>query len=443
MYAVIAKERMLYLTPEGGTVFIGNLPLQTVNSTGARILELCTGSYTVEDMCTVLAEEYHDDVTRVKELVFPFLKESEKRGNITFCEGEPHQRPIIAGNKELWVPHYISVEITKNCDLRCIHCYAEAGPPAVNEMSTDQWLHILDELYTLGTRTVNITGGDPLVHPDIFDVLDFCEKRFHIILATSGYLIDEDTAEQLSHYRIDHIQVSLDGPDPETHNAIRGRKDAFQKVVNAITVLTEKNAAVSVAMVVLPENEDKIEDTIKLAKQLKVKTFGTGRIYSLGRAKGKFPLSVEKVMELDKKVMDLSTIYSDETFVVKSRDTNVPGVAGDMSPDEILAFGDALTKAMGGNCGAGYRSVFVTAEGNILPCGMLPHIMGNVAHTSVKEVLLSPLVHAFKKLPAPHTDVCGECLNRFLCSGCPALALQYSHACAWRDIYEASVSCAE
>lgn len=439
MYPVLEKERMLYLTPEGGTVFIGNLPLQKVNPTGASILELCNGSYTTDEICTALAEKYDDTMTRVTEIVTQFLEESKKRGNITFSE-EPSEYPLICGNKEVWVPYYVSVELTKKCDLRCIHCYAEAGPPDVDELPTQRWLRTLRELYTLGTLTVNITGGDPLTHPDFFEVLEFCEGKFHVIVSTSGYRIDEDTAHKISEYKsIEMIQVSLDGPDPDTHNSIRGRNDSFQRAVTAIQALSE-STEVHVAMVVLPVNEDKIEDTIILAKQLGATVFGAGRIYSLGRAKGRFPLSAEKMIALDKKVTELAHKYSDETFTVRRRDPNVlQHTHEDMSPDDMLTVGDALMKAVGGNCGAGYRSVFIQSDGNVIPCGMLDVSIGNVGETSVKEVLKSPIIQAFRELAAPHTEICGGCVNRFLCSGCHALAHVYSEntpGCTWRGVYE-------
>lgn len=450
MYPVIEKDRMLYLTPEGGTLFVGSLPLQRVNPTAASILELCNGMHELEDICKILAEKYEDDPTRVKEMVFTFLEESKKRGNIRMRKEKTDESPLICGNKNLWVPYYISAELTKQCDLRCIHCYADAGPPQVNELSTERWLEILDEFYRLGCQTVNLTGGDPLAHPDIYDILDFCKRKFNVVIPTSGYRIDEDMVTKLSQYKnIEHIQVSLDGPDPETHNKIRGRKDSFQKATKAITLLSERGGVtVHVAMVVLPQNEDKIEDTIKLARKLGAKVFGAGRIYSLGRARGKFSLSRERLIALDKKVSDLSKKYSDETFHVKGRDPNQLQqylFPEDMSPDEILAYGDILINLLGGNCGAGYRSLFLTAEGDVLPCGMMEVCLGNVAETSVEEVLHSFLVRAFRKIPSPNSETCGDCSNRFLCSGCHALAYMYGEgmSCRWREIYEECLSCIE
>jgi radical SAM protein with 4Fe4S-binding SPASM domain len=441
MYPVIEKDRMLYLTPEGGTVFIGNLPLQQVNPTAASIIELCDGTHTVEEICHILAEKYDDDPARVMVIVQKFLEESRERRNITFCE-EIGDLPVICGNRELWVPYYISAELTKMCDLRCIHCYADAGPPTVNELSTERWLAILDEFHQLGTWTVNLTGGDPFAHPDIFDILDFCEKRFQVVIPTSGYRIDKDTVDQLSTYKsIEHIQVSLDGPDADTHNRIRGKKDSFQKAVHAIQALSEAGKTVHVAMVVLPENEDKIEETIQLAKSLGARVFGAGRIYSVGRAKG-IHFSPEKLIALDKKVSTLSKKYSDEQFYVRGRDPNVLQTVlnfpEEMSPDEILALGDMMAKLMGGNCGAGYRSMFVTAEGKVVPCGMMDVCIGNVSDNCVEEILKSPLVEAFREIPCPTKETCGECSNRFLCSGCHALALMYGKdpLCGWRKIYD-------
>ena len=450
MYPVIEKDRMLYFTPEGGILFIGNLPIQHVNPTAVSIIELCTGTHTVDEISTMLAEKYDDDVTRVKAMVCTFLEESQKRGNIALYENETHTNLTVCGNKELWVPYYISAELTKKCDLRCIHCYAEAGSPRINELSTERWLDILDQFYRVGTRFINVTGGDPLAHPDIYDILEFCQNRFTVVIPTSGYRIDEDMAARLAQYRnIEHIQISLDGPDPKTHNSIRGKSDSFQKAVRAITLLTETDITVHVAMVVLPQNNHKIEATVKLAKELGATAFGAGRIYSLGRAKGKFYFSPRDLIALDRRVAQLSKKYSDEQFHVRGRDPHVLQTLLDVdtvSGDDILVFGDILAKLMGGNCGAGYRSLSITAEGNVLPCGMLNIRMGEVAHTDVREVLQSPLVTAFKTLNSPNAETCGDCTNRLVCSGCHALAYMYSEhndSCKWRKMYEECISCVE
>ena len=166
----------------------------------------------------------------------------------------------------------------------------------------------------------------------------------------------------------------------------------------------------------------------------------------MGRAKG-IHFSPEKLIALDKKVSILSKKYSDEQFYVRGRDPNVLQTVlnfpEEMSPDEILALGDMMAKLMGGNCGAGYRSMFVTADGRVVPCGMMDVCIGNVSDNCVEEILKSPLVEAFRKIPCPTKETCGECSNRFLCSGCHALALMYGkdHLCGWRKIYDEHVSC--
>jgi MoaA/NifB/PqqE/SkfB family radical SAM enzyme len=451
MYPFLKDDWFLYKTPEGGILFYGGFPYQKVNTTGASILELCDGTRDVTKICQFLAIRYGDEISRVKAKVGQFLEDSERRGCLGLRDKPSLRKYFLCGNSQLWAPYYVSLEITQKCDLKCIHCYANASIMKSPEITTQQWIEILSEFHDLGTLTVNLTGGDPFTYDGIFKILDYCEGKFKVVIPTNGFRIKEDTARRLSKYEcIDHIQVSLDGPDERTHDAIRGRKGSFEKAVGAIKWLTSSTTLnVFVSMILLPQNEKQIEETIKLAKALSVKVFGVGKLFRIGRARDELYLTKAKLLELDALIVDLSRRYSDDNFLVRQRDYNFldPGLACDrLSPDDMIRIGDRLIKLMGGNCGAGCRSIFIKSNGDIIPCNMMEKVMGNALENGVRKMLQSPVTqNVFRSIRSPNSAICDGCENNILCMGCIAQAyIQSQHGpCNWRITFENRLSCTE
>ena len=437
LYPKINESRLLHITPEGGELYIGNVP-QLLNRTAADILKLCNGKHSVEDICKIMAKRYNDKNERVKRLIQKFLEESEKRGNIILTASKDEKPPLISGNQDLWVPFSVTAEVTVGCDLRCIHCYAEAGPPKLNELSTSKWLEILDELHNLGTRSLAITGGDPFTRSDIFEILDFCNKKFAIRLLTSGYRINKVVVEiLLSLKNIQTVQISLDGPDAKTHDYVRGKKGAFEKAVAAIKMLAEEDMNVEVAMVMLPVNKDKMEETILLAKKLGAKFFLWGRVFPCGRAAKKHLLSSGEMRALFNEAISLTHKYSDKDFSVnglgKTELLLMTSSALSLDKDEIEA-GDILKVLGMKNCGAGYKTLFLTSTGDIKPCGILNYVMGTVMDRSIKEILQSSAAEFFRDLPTPSREMCNGCEKRDACSACHGAASIYGQEkvdCAW------------
>lgn len=448
MYPLLNDDLFLYKTPEGGILFYGGLPHQRVNSTGAGILELCDGSQTVDEICQKLSGIYNEEFQRIKNKVESFLNDSKKRSNVKFQDILAPRKYFVSGNSQMWVPHYISLELTKKCDLNCIHCYAGASITKSSEISPQKWLEVLSEFYALGTLTVNLTGGDPFSYEDIFAILDYCEGRLRVAIPSNGFRIDDETVKKLTAYDcIDHIQISLDGPDSQTHDAIRGRKGSFEKAINAIELLSRKSAInLFVAMVILPQNEEKVEDTIKLAKSLGAKAFGAGKVFSVGRAKDKFNITKEKFLELDRLIIDLSKKYSDQSFVVRRKDAGFldTGLSDDyLGLDDMLRYGDFMIDMMGGNCGAGCKSIFIKSNGDVIPCSMMDVKIGNILEQGVKKTLANSVIQdTFRIVRAPNSEICKSCENNLLCMGCNAQAYVQSenNPCNWRNTFETHLS---
>ena len=108
----------------------------------------------------------------------------------------------------------IAWELTRSCNLACVHCRAsaECGPYA-GELSTQEVFRVMDEIASVGKPVIILTGGEPLLRPDIFDLASYgTEKGFRMVMATNGTLFTEETIQKMKASGIQRISISLDGP---------------------------------------------------------------------------------------------------------------------------------------------------------------------------------------------------------------------------------------
>jgi len=133
------------------------------------------------------------------------------------------RRPVVVWN------------ITRACNLACIHCYNDSGPEkAANELTTSQAKSVLDDLAQFGVPSVLFSGGEPLMRTDLFELLDYAgHKGLRTVVSTNGTLIDAGTAKQLKQKGVSYVGISLDGIG-EVNDKFRGTAGAFDNAVRGI-----------------------------------------------------------------------------------------------------------------------------------------------------------------------------------------------------------------
>jgi len=126
----------------------------------------------------------------------------------------------------------VILNITKRCNLRCVHCYAGSNnAESQDELSTDELLHILDDLADFGSPVALFSGGEPLLHPDIVRLADYAVgKGMRAVISSNGTLITPERARELAKVGLSYIGISLDG-DRETHDLFRGVAGAFNRAL--------------------------------------------------------------------------------------------------------------------------------------------------------------------------------------------------------------------
>lgn len=172
-------------------------------------------------------------------------------------------------------------EITKDCNLACIHCISSTG--AKRELNTRNALKVIDNLADWGCREFYITGGEPLFRKDIFQSLKRAkEKKFKVSLLTNGTLINNKNIKEIKS-SVDEIGVSLDGSSPQVNDQIRG-VGSFSQIIKAIKIIKSNRIPLTLYITLTKINLDDFENISKLAKRMGIKTLRVNEVTARGRA---------------------------------------------------------------------------------------------------------------------------------------------------------------
>ncbi len=166
-------------------------------------------------------------------------------------------------------------ESTIKCNLTCAHCRRiESDDTANRDMTTSQAKDLIDQLSLLGQEqhampVLVFSGGEPLCRGDLFDLINYA-KSLKLIpaLATNGTLIDSSIASKIHDSGVMRVSVSLDGATPEIHNHLRRLEGSFEKALEGIAHLRDKNVPFQINLTLTKYNAHQLQNVYKLAESI-------------------------------------------------------------------------------------------------------------------------------------------------------------------------------
>lgn len=184
------------------------------------------------------------------------------------------------GGRVLW-------EITNTCNYHCSYCiFSCESKKYENELTTDEVKKTMKQLKENNFTYIKFTGGEPFVRKDMIEILKYAsELGFDMDISTNASLINQDIAKELKNINFPMVHVSLDGADKETHEFVRG-EGTFAKTINGIKHLTNNNIYTRIGTVIYKKNEDKLEEIVKLAIELKANEIIFSFMEPVGRLDG-------------------------------------------------------------------------------------------------------------------------------------------------------------
>ncbi len=320
-------------------------------------------------------------------------------------------------------------ELTARCNLKCKHCRAEAQDESVEgELATDEILHVAGDIREAADPIIVLTGGEPLVRPDFFEIAGHCTKLFtRVALATNGTVVDDYVARRIVGAGIQRVSISLDGAAAATHDDFRGVDGSFEAALVGFDALKRAGASLQVNVTVTQQNDDEIDDLLKLCLQRGADAFHVFMLVPVGcgaqigddvrltpeRFEQRLVWLFEKSLELRGR-LQIKATCAPQYFRIMREVSRRRGIA-------LPESGHGMHTTTRG-CLAGSAVCFISRVGDVQPCGYLPVAVGNVRDQKFGELWRdSPIFEALRD-PDRLTGKCGACEYRKVCMGCRARA---------------------
>lgn len=184
------------------------------------------------------------------------------------------------GGRVLW-------EITNTCNYHCSYCiFSSESKKYENELTTNEVKQAIKELKKNNFTYIKFTGGEPFTREDMIEILKYAsELGFDMDISTNASLITQKIAKELKNINFPMVHVSLDGNDKYTHEYVRGEK-TFERTVRGIRYLTNNDVYTRIGTVIYKKNEDKLEEIVKLAIELKANEIIFSFMEAVGRLDG-------------------------------------------------------------------------------------------------------------------------------------------------------------
>ena len=390
-----------------------------------------------------------------------------------------HNGSTTTGKAKEHKPRLIFWEVTKGCNLRCVHCRATATELASpSDLPTSKALEIIDQIDAYGNPILVLSGGEPLYRPDIFQLARYAtDKGLRVALATNGTLVTKELARKIVDAGVKRVSISLDGATAETHDSFRGIPGAFEAAIYGFKNLKEVGMPVQINMTIARHNAAELPAVLEMVRGLGADALHTFLLVPVGcgvdiaESQMVPPEEYERILNwfYDRSLdsgLELKATCAPHYFRVSRQrraaerratgygngPAQTPVVAG--PPPEIGAIEMTMpgstgisfnpsqpgmaghTGHPGGHpgghpdgmsavtkgCLAGTGVCFLSHEGEVFPCGYLPALAGDLKKQTFADIWDNSEVFHTLRDDDGLKGKCGCCEFRHVCMGCRARA---------------------
>jgi len=337
----------------------------------------------------------------------------------------PHASPLTSHPLRM-----VAWELTRSCNLACVHCRASAERgPYPGELSTGEVFRVMDEIADVGKPVIILTGGEPLLRPDIFELAAYgTGKGFRMVMATNGTLFNEETVPRMKASGIQRISISLDGPNAETHDAFRKVEGSFEGSLQGIQMARKGGLEFQINTTITRINLHLIPDILKLAVDLGAVALHIFLLVPTGRGKELQEQEIsaedyEKTLhwfydQVEKVPLQLKATCAPHYYRILRQRAKEEGKKVTQKEFGL----DAMTRG----CLGGISFCFISNRGQVQPCGYLELNCGNVREKSFQEIWSSSGIFQNLRNTDGYEGKCGRCEFRKVCGGCRARAYEIS-----------------
>ena len=328
----------------------------------------------------------------------------------------------------------IAWEITRSCNLACVHCRASAlCGPYPGELSTEKCLRLIDEIAEVGNPVIILTGGEPLLRADIYEIAAYGDsKGLRMVLATNGTFVTDAVAQKLITSGIQRVSVSIDGPDAASHDAFRCVPGAFDQALAGIEAMRRAGLEFQINTTITQKNLAQIREIHDLAHRLGAAAHHIFLLVPTGRGKEMASqaitaLEYEETLNwfyeegLDCGIQLKATCAPHYYRIFHQRKKERPGAPAQVPP---AGGGSHPLHTMTRGCLGGISFCFISHTGQVQPCGYLELDCGQLTEQSFPEVWNNAKVFCDVRDLSLYEGKCGRCEFVKVCGGCRARAYE-------------------
>jgi radical SAM protein with 4Fe4S-binding SPASM domain len=316
-------------------------------------------------------------------------------------------------------PLRVDMSLTFNCQNNCVHCYA-GGPHKTDELTTNQWKQVIDQLHHVGVFILTFTGGEPTLREDLPELLLYSQKKGLVTgLITNGRsLKDERYVEILEKTGLDFVQVTLESHKPEIHDLMTGIKGSWKETITGIKNLIPTSIYTTTNSTLSKYNAKDFLETIDFLKELGIAAFGCNSLIYSGKAKdvlNEFVYSLENLEIILPKIKEKASKFGLKFLWY--------------TPTQYCKFNPIKLGLGIKSCSAAMINICVGPDGDVYPCQSYFESLGNILKDPWKNIWNHPLALNIRNREYVESK-CKECPELQICGGgCPLELEKKGYAC--------------
>ena len=331
-------------------------------------------------------------------------------------------------------PFIVIWELTRACELKCLHCRASAqNKRDPRELTLKEGKDLIDQIHAMDNPLLVLTGGDPLMRDDVFAIIEYAvQKGVRVSMTPSATPnVTREAIQSAKEIGLSRWAFSLDGPTREIHDHFRGTDGSFDLTMKAIRYIHECHLPLQINTVISAYNIDYLDEMAKLIEELNCVLWSVFFLVPTGRAKREDMISP---VDHEKVFLWLSRLAKEAPFDIKTtaaqhyrRVVIQQKMREAKDPNMKIRYEHALQKgkmdAIGGlgrapkgvNDGNGF--MFISHIGDVYPSGLLPFKAGNIREQPLAEIYRESPIFKDLRNPDGFKGKCGVCEFRHVCGG--------------------------